>query len=370
MIFDNLRLAISAILMLAVFNGCKPDHGAHQMVDLKEEGSALDVTYVSYLLDQIEEDPEVSDNYVKLSSIYLKQRKTDDALRLLQKGAKETDGSVNVLVELGRIYLEQGKTDQLSSVLKSIKDKDPDNIDFLKLSAGYALRLKDYTNAIFFANRAMLTNPLDDENMFLLASAKLIDKDTLSALNVFLEAYEIKKSFKNFQEVFGLSVALKQTTEARDYLLDFESLNRDEDFCYQWGTLYNALGKRDSARFFLTSCNNPMAEEGQKDYEIAKTYFPYQPDSVITYVNRSLSQRPKSIPPMVLKAKALERQSNFDQAKNIYQSAILLDSTSTLAIDGLNNLERKVAYLRLIKRKESVEKDLEILKPLNSRTIN
>jgi tetratricopeptide (TPR) repeat protein len=73
---------------------------------------------------------------------------------------------------------------------------------------------------------------------------------------------------------------------------------------------------------------------------------------------------------MVLKAKTLERLSNYEQAKNIYQSAIELDSTSTLAIEGLNNLERKVAYLRLVKRKESVQKDLEILKPLNSKTIN
>jgi tetratricopeptide (TPR) repeat protein len=370
MTFDRHQLLKLTVIIFLALMGCEAEYGEHPMVDLEDEGNALDVTYVSYLQDQIVEDPSVSDNYVKLASIYIKQEKVDDALGLLQKGAKETDGSVNVLVELGQLYLEQGNIDQLSVLLRSFRNADPDNIDFLKLSAGYALLLRDYTNAIFFANRAMLTNPLDDENMFLQASAKLINKDSVSALNAFLEAYKIKKSFKNFKTVFELSLALDQTENARNYLLEFEKLNSEKDFCYQWGAWYNTVGKSDSARLVLLPCTEALAGKGERDYELARTYFPYQTDSVLAYLNRSLDQQPNSIRSMVLKAKTLERLSNYEQAKNIYQSAIELDSTSTLAIEGLNNLERKVAYLRLVKRKESVQKDLEILKPLNSKTIN
>jgi tetratricopeptide (TPR) repeat protein len=105
-------------------------------------------------------------------------------------------------------------------------------------------------------------------------------------------------------------------------------------------------------------------------YEIAKSFYPEQVDSVLLYTDEALSLQPRYLQALVLKAKVLDRQGNLEQARSFYESAIQIDSTYTIALQGLDNLERKVAYLRLVKRKENVQRDLELFKPLNSKKIN
>jgi hypothetical protein len=72
----------------------------------------------------------------------------------------------------------------------------------------------------------------------------------------------------------------------------------------------------------------------------------------------------------VLKAKSLEKKYQYSTAQNIYILALEIDSTSILARKGLDNLERKVAYLRLQKRKREVQRQAETLKSLDSKEIN
>lgn len=360
---------ILSIILLS-FAGCDPPVGIHSVVDLDQKVSTIDDTYVKYLLNQIQDDPKATDNYVKLSGIYEIQNKSEEAIRTLQKGVKATDENTKVLVELGKLYVKTENTDQLSDILKSLRNAEPDNIDFLKLSSGYALLLEDAENAVFFANRALLANPADDENYYLLASGKLLSKDSISALNTFEEAYRLRGSYDNFFKVFDLAINIGATEKAREYLLDFEDMNRAVNYCYHRGALYNATGKRDSARWVLQYCENAPIREERIDYELAKTFYPDQTDSVLFYVNKALEKQPGYLQALLLKAKTLDRQGNYNGARGVYEFAIQMDSTYTLATQGLNNLERKVAYLRLVKRKESLQRDLEILKPLNSKTIN
>ncbi len=364
------RVSVILLYMLAVLSGCERQYSLHPLVDIEYNSSSVDAVNVGYLLAQIEDHPEVSDNYLKLSDIYEKQGNNNEAIKLLQKGARATKENSVVLVALGRYYLQNGNLEELSAILNSLRNADPDNIDFLKLSSGYAFLLKDAENAIFFANRALLTNPVDDENLYLLANGKLLSKDSTSALNTFGEAYKLRKSYNNFSKVFDLALQLRQPNLASEYLDDFENTNKIVNCCYQWGALYNATGKRDSARWMLRNCEESVAARELLSYEMAKTYYPEQIDSALIYINEALGIEPRYLLALVFKAKALDRQGDFDQAMGIYESAIQIDSTYTIALDGLSNLERKVAYLRLVKRKENVQRDLELFKPLNSKTIN
>ncbi len=367
----NRLIQLSEYLIIFLFIlACRPDNNRHQIIEVAGESQDLSNFYITYLQEQIESDPEISDNYIKLADIYEKQLKKESAVTLLQKAARQTHEDTKVLLELGKLYLENQEVDRLSDILNTVRQKDPENIDFLKLSAGYALLRNDYTNAIFFANRAMLINPYDDENMFLLASAKLINKDSITALQNFEEAYQLKNSAKNFTGLFNLSLALGETSKARDYLIEFEKNHEDLNCCFFRGAYFNAANQKDSARTILKNCDETLFSEGRINYELARTFSPLETDSVLHYVNLFLESKPADIPGLVLKAKTLERINYFTDAKTLYQKAIKIDSTSRLATQGLENLERKVAYLRLIKRKENVQRELEIFKPLNSKEIN
>lgn len=358
------------MLTFVLLYGCESKYSMHEVVEIDNRGANLHDTYIRFLQDQIDSDPGVSENYIKLTSIYKEQERSDKAMLLLQRASRETKQDLSIMLELGKLYLEAGDVESLSAVLKSVRMEAGDNMDFLKLSAGYSLLRKDYTNAIFFANRAMLVNPYDDENTYFLASAKLINKDSISAYQSFVEAYNLKQSNKNFAKMYEMSLALKRFGEAKKYLVGFKHENEAVDCCYFWGSYYNSISQKDSAKTVLLNCDEARFSENRIPLELARAYFPRQIDSVLFYVDHFLKEKPNNVQGLVLKAKALERTGFYTESRTYYESAIKIDSTSTLALDGLNNLERKVAYLRLVKRKESVQRELDTFKPLNSKEIN
>jgi tetratricopeptide (TPR) repeat protein len=365
------RASVASIfLILVVLFGCESRYSMHELVAIDNHGADRHDIYISFLLDQIDSDPRASANYIKLARIYKQRERSVKAMLLLQRASRATKQDISVMLELGKLYLEAGDAESLSAVLQAVSKVAGEQVDFLKLSAGYSLLRKDYVDAIFFANRAMLLNPYDDESNYFLASAKLINKDSIGAYQSFQEAYSLKQSDKNFAKLYEMSLALKRFGEARKYLMEFERENEALDCCYFWGSYYNRISQKDSARTALLNCAEERFSENRIPLELARAYYPGKTDSVLFYLDHFLSEKPDNMAAIILKAKALERNGFYAQSRTCYETAIKIDSTSALALDGLNNLERKVAYLRLIKRKESVRRDLDTLKSLNSKEIN
>ena len=243
-------------------------------------------------------------------------------------------------------------------------------MDFLKLSSGHSLLQRDITNAIFYANRAMLANPYDDENYYLRGSAQLLNNDSINAISSLEEAYNLKKSYKNFAKYFDVILALKKYDPARTLLDDYALKNPEAELCNKQGAYFVATKEWKKAKSILLSCLDLKEDEQQIKLELAKIYYRYnESDSSLHYVNDFLNANPNSTSAMILKAKTLEQISYFTEARKLYNAALEVDSTSTLAIKGLENLDRKVAYLRLKKRKESLQRQVEVLKPLNSKEL-
>ena len=358
------------ILVVVVFS-CKPKTGLHEIVQYNSDAKASDEVYISYLTEQIDMYPDEEDNYVMLANIYKNQQSEIKAIKLLERAENKNPQSLDISLILAELYLSEANIEKLSKTLNTVRRINPDNMKFLKLSAGYALLLKDYTNAIFFANRAMLANPYDDENYFLRGSAQLINRDSLNALISLEEAYKLKNSYKNFSKVFDVALAVGDIAKARSYFDEFSNNNPDVDLCYELGAIYNETGKRDEAKEVLTNCLKRIAEESRINLELAKFYSNSNNiDSTLLYLNFYLESESIGTEGHVLKARTLEKISYYTEAKKLYKTALEIDSTSILAQRGLENLERKVAYLRLVKRKEEVQRQVEDLKPLNSKDIN
>ncbi len=368
-----MKLSVYVIFMLSsiLFFGCTPKNGVDETVFISDQNKASDEVYVNFLTEQIDNYPSGEDKYIKLAEIYRRKHKLDEAVELLKKGELENSGNINLLIELASLYLENGNIHDLSKTLNDIRKIDPDNVYFLKLSAGYSLLLKDYTNAIFFANRAMLANPFDDEIFYLRGSAFLINLDSISALNSFEEAYNLMESYKNFSKIFNLSIALRNDILAKKYLNQFDSKTTSPQLCYEKGVYLHEIGERDTAKIVLKECFAKNGKDPRVYLELSKIYYEENAiDSARYAVNQFLDLKPDDVVGYVLKARIMEKLNNFSDAKELYLSALEIDSTYTLASSGLENLERKVAYLQLIKRKENVQRQVEFLKPLNSKVIN
>ena len=358
------------VVILAVFS-CKQEKGKYQMVQLNQGKKASDDIYIRYLTDQIDRFPEEEDNYIKLAALYKKHAGPVKAIKLLERAERNNPKNIAILLGLAELYLEEENIGRLSESLKTVRQIDPENMKFLKLSAGYALLLRDYTNAIFFANRAMLANPYDDDNYYLRGSAQLVNRDSLNALISFEEANKLKNSYKNFSKIFDVALALGDTKKAKTYLDEFSGKNTEENLCYEWGTYFNRIGRMDTSIRILSNCLQTKPLEERTKLELAIYYNRINNvDSTLWFVNQYLESNPKGTKAYVLKAKTLEKINFYTEAKKLYIAALEIDSTSILAQRGLENLERKVAYLRLVKRKEEIQRQVEIMKPLNSKVIN
>ncbi|NJN26273.1 MAG: hypothetical protein HC819_10000 [Cyclobacteriaceae bacterium] len=341
------------------------------MVYLNEENKAAESVYVDFLSEQIDQHPEGEDKYLKLAEIYRQKGDESAALDLLKKGERENPENIDLLLAMAAIHLKNENVPELAKSLAAIRKLDADHIDFLKLSAGYSLLLRDYTNAIYFANRAMLVNAFDDEIMNLRGRALLINKDSISALHSFEEAYALNNAPKNFSTVFDLAIELRDLESAKKYLDDFGSKHNQLRLCYENGRYFHLANRPDTAIYILNQCLENGNQEPGIYLELAKLYLQDNAlDLANDAINTYLEINNKNVEGLVIKARTLEKFNNYQEAISIYKQAIQIDSTSRLALGGLENLERKVAYLQLIKRKENVQRQVEIMKPLNSKDIN
>ncbi len=359
------------LLPLVLFLGCEPKNGTHKIVYTEEQNRASEEVYISYLTEQIEDYPEEVDNYIKLANHYKEQNNASKAIVLLQEAEIENPKNVAILINLSTFYLQNKNIEKLSLALNTLSEIAPDNMDYLKLSAGYSILLEDHTDAIFFANRALLANPFDHESLYIRGCAQLINRDSLDALISFEEAYQLKNTYTNFAKLFDVSLAMGDHSKAGKYLDEFAIKNTSLQLCYEWGAYYNKVGENDRSKMFLLKCLNEKFEDPRINFELAKNYYGANNiDSTLYFVDKYLDTNPKGTGAYVLKAKAKEKRYQYTEAKQIYIQALKIDNTSILARKGLDNLERKVAYLRLKKRKQEVQKQVETLKPLGSKEIN
>ena len=359
-----------SVLLIIFIWACKPESGVYKQSPLDENLMPDNEVLIRHLVEQIEENPEKDDSYIKLAEIYRKQGDDEKALQLLEKGVRNVSGNVTLLISLARAHLDAGHKKDLSATLKLIHDIDPDNPEYLKLSAGYSLLMKDFNNALFFANRAILANQYDDEGYLLRGQAYLLNKDSLTAMESMEEAWQLKRSMKNFSEAFTLALALGQHQRAIRYLSEIKRAKPHENFCYFDGKYLNETGRLDSARSVLIRCHERNPDEVRIDLELTKNFLKDNKfDSARYFIDRYLDKKPGDVQAVLLKAHLLDRQARYTDALEMYQKAMGMDSTSVQAEKGVKIMKQKLARINAIRRKERVKKQVEEFKPIGTKPV-
>lgn len=372
-IFSTMRFAIFIFFLLpsVLYFGCKPKYGAHKIVYFEEQNRASEEVNIRYLTNQIDAFPKEAENYIKLARLYQDQDNDTKALAILEEAEKGNPENVDILINLATFYLQNKNIEKLSIKLNTLAEIDPNNLEYLKLSAAYSIFIEDHANAIFFVNRALLDNPFDHESLNIRGCAQLMNGDSVASLISFEESYQLKNSYKNFTKLFDVSLAMGDYDKAGKYLEEISTNNTGLNLYYEWGAYYNKIGENERAKFFLVKCLMENPEESRVNIELAKNYYSTNNiDSTIYFADKYLGTNPKATGAYVLKASAMEKVYQYTEARKIYNQALEIDSTSILASNGLKNLERKVAYLRLKKRQEEVQKQEDTLRQLDSQEIN
>ncbi len=365
------KIAFLVIVTVVVsLAGCGPRRGAYEMSDLPEKHGNTDERFIPFLKKQISRHPKEASNYLKLAGIYERQQKNNEAKKLLEDATEVLNEDVDILVQLSRIYLEERDTTALQASIGKLRVMDNENDAVLTLSADYALLVNDPDNALYYTNRAILKNPYNDHSQNLLGHAYLMKKDSISALLRFSQAFSMNNSDENFKELLALALDLGQTEKAPEIIHEFELSNPGKSTILSWASYYNATANYDSARLFLTECNRTQQRESTVYLEWAKYYFATKNDSALQVINLYLHQQANDLNALLLKARIKAGMGETMESIAIYESILQADSTMAIAETELGILARKVAYLRLANRKDEAQKQLDILRPMDTKQIN
>jgi len=366
----NWRLYVVGIFTVMIIASCGHRHASYEIVELPESQKNQGELFIPYLKEQISRQPNEPSNYLKLARIYLDQNKPDEAKTLLQNGNSHQEKNLEILAMLSNIYLNEKDTTSLRANVSRMRKLDPEYDGTLILSAEYGLLAHQPDNAIYYSNRAILKNPYNDHCRLLLGKAYLMKKDSASALHNFQQAFSMHNTYENFSNLFSLSLATGQFEQARALIAEFGSEETSPPINLERAMYYNAVNEYDSARVSLDKCRIESSDENAALFEWAKYYYATKNDSAMQTLNQYLYHFPEDTRAMILKARMKSADGATMDAIDLYKSVLLSDSTSAIARTELEILERKVAYLRLIKRKDETQKQLEIIKPLGAKQIN
>ncbi|MDZ7604156.1 MAG: hypothetical protein U5K79_00890 [Cyclobacteriaceae bacterium] len=370
MLPSRLRQYLTGVFIIMIVANCGHRQASYEIVELPADHKNQNEIFIPYLRQQINRQPNEPSNYLKLAGIYLNQNKTNEAKTLLQNANSLQEKNLEILAMLSGIYLSEKDTSSLRANVSRMRKLDPEYDGTLIYSAEFGLLAHQPDNAIYYANRAILKNPYNDNCRILLGKAYLMKKDSTSALQNFQQAYSMHSSYENFTNLFSLLLAVGQFEESRALIAEFESEETSLPIFLERAMYYNAVKAYDSARMSLDKCRIENADEKTALFEWAKYYYATRNDSAWQTLNQYLYHYPKDAHALILKARMKSADGATHEAIELYKSVLLSDSTSVIARKELEILEGKVAYLRLVKRKDETQKQLEIIKPLGAKQIN
>lgn len=113
------------------------------------------------------------------------------------------------------------------------------------------------------------------------------------------------------------------------------------------------LNKSDSAKGVYHKIIAQDSIQSLYYYELAQIYYSlYKYDSAQRSAEKALSLKPMDIEAKMLLARVLDKTTDYNRAISSYEAILKQDSTFNLARVELENLQRKVAYLRRLNQQK------------------
>mgnify|MGYP000123808442 CR=1 FL=1 len=317
---------------------------------------------IEFLRELIDDRPNNPKNYVRLAEIYLERGNTRQAIQLLRSANEEIPGNESIEMLLIKALIQTDNKYQTEELIRKV-NLTTENIDHYILLAEYSNYKKEYTKALDNINRAIALDNGDADYFDLKANILLQIDDTSGAVNSFdraLEKSNVKYSTivsylellatlndrEKFQEVYHL-IPGRYREDPRTYLSISEYMIRTNDL--------------DSAKNLAFHVNNPNFEREKVTKLVRINFNQRNYDSVLFYLSDYKLESPELL---LLEARTYDRMNQYQNAENSYLEILKSDSTHIIARQELEKLQRKVRYLRDLKRREENRIDFIQIRPL------
>jgi tetratricopeptide (TPR) repeat protein len=275
-------------------------------------------------------DPRIRD---RLIQGYISLKKWDRAARLLEKKAKE-DPNPEVISDLLDLYQTMSKSRDIISTLKRLVKLSPKDAEVRYRLASYLEKTGRFKEAI-----------KEYENLL-----KMVGKaDQLS-----------------FHKTLGFLYAKRDDSKKaiEHYLSALELDDKDENLYYNVSSLYEKIGQKDKADFYLAKAVALQTGDVDNRIKLAQRLIDKgQLNEAERYLLQVLEKQPKSLPALQLMLLISEKKDDKGAIKKYYEAILSLDPQNTAITYNLGvleyeagNLEKALSYFKAFIEKNPNDK--------------
>lgn len=294
--------------------------------------------------EKLKADPNSAELYNERAKIYIQLKQFDAAVGDAKRSLKIDSTKVDYHLTLVDAYFADNKTRQAKETLELIVKKFPDNIEgLLKLGELFFL-VRQYENALTHINKALKIDESMARAYYLKGSVFKEMGDTTKAVSSMQTAIEQdNKYFDAFVDI-GLLYAIKRNPLAFQYFDNALRLKPGNDnVMYAKAKLLQDMNKIPEAiaeyeKMLAINKDNSMVL-----YNLGAIYLDKKKDAekAVDYFSKAVAVDPKYTEAYFARGVCYEVLKDIPNAKADYNMCMQITPNYELAIEALNNLDKK-----------------------------
>ncbi|MGK7390211.1 MAG: tetratricopeptide repeat protein [Candidatus Cyclobacteriaceae bacterium M2_1C_046] len=306
------------------------------------------------------EDTEDPFQYYRLARLTYDQGNAVQALAYAEKAVQLDDENAFYYYLLAQVNASLGKSKEaLDNALKSYSLGYVNPELQIIISQQYYAE-KEYGKGERFLDAAIRKKQNDPSVTFLKAVLMLQKNDTTAGLQWIEKTLAIDSAYTDaIERKAKIAMAQKNIQEAislREKIYTLEPKNTEN--LYTLGVLNLEITQYDAAEEWFRQlvqldANNLSAYLQLSEIKLEKRQY----DSVRFYAEKALQYDQSFDDVRLLIARSYDRQYRYNQALEVYQEILSRDSTFEIAIVEMEQLLKKIAYLRRVRQKQDSIKE-------------
>ena len=338
-----------AVILSIVFLSSCLAKSRDEIMDYKGVSPNEGIAY----LDKIEKSGANSNVYFKRASLYYQLEDYQKALLDVKKSLEIDETNADYIYLSGRIYQKIGQPDKAIENLLLAEGLGLHNHLLYQTLAEEYLKIGKSEDAKLAIERLIGLNK-NSANHALAGRISLNLGDTTLAERYFRQSIALNDNAASQTALSDIYFHKGQFDESGHFInkalvlrpTNLPTLNRK-------AIILRSLNELDSAKYIYRQMIKQDSLSTDYLLELGSLYFQlYKYDSAGLMAEKVLNIKAENTEGRLLLARVQDKKSNFQQAMEIYNEVLEQDSTNNLARAELENLQRKVAYLRRLDERQ------------------
>ncbi len=341
-IFKSVTVIVAALLMFS----CKSGENKEAVVSTTKDSliEKINSPELKAVNEELLKDPNSAELYNKRAKIYLGIKELEAATGDAQRAIKIDSTKAEFYLTLVDAYFASNKTRQAKELLEIVSKRFPDNTEgLLKLGELFFL-VRQYENAIAQINKVLKIDENIARAYYLKGSVFKEMGDTTKAISSMQTAIEQdNKYFDAFVDI-GLMYSVRKNPLAFEYFDNALRLKPgNESAMYAKAKLLQDMNKVAEAIAEYEKMLSINKDNTMVLYNMGAIYLDRKKDAekAIDYFSKAIASDPKYTEAYFARGVCYEVLKDIPNAKADYNMCLQVTPNFEMAIEALNNLDKK-----------------------------